>query len=126
MLIWFLIALLHGLTPLCCELFFRLDQYFPRLLKIGCSVIYKYKCYCDVVYKKRTNHKVETCIAQHVLADLRSSSRSLSLRTTQSVDDSSILQHLLDNPDCTAEQDDTFFSGPSLPTIYEFSSLHIL
>lgn len=73
------------------------------------SVIYKFKCHCDVVYIGWTNQRLEMRITQHMPTFLHSSSQSHVKRTTQVVHDSSIGQHWLDNPDCAADYNDAFF-----------------
>lgn len=72
-------------------------------------VIYNFKYRCEAVYIVWTNQRLETHIMQHVLVYLRASSQSCLLRTTQSIRDSSIEQHLLDNPDCVEEFNEMFF-----------------
>lgn len=72
--------------------------------------MYKFKCRCDAVYIGRTNLRLETRVAQHVPAFVRVGSSSQPIRTTQSVHESSIGQHLLDNNACAAEYEDTWFS----------------
>lgn len=70
-------------------------------------VIYKFKCRYDAVYIGRTNQKLQIHITQNIPTYLRLSQNRL--RNTQSVHDSSIGQHLLNNPDCAAEYDRFFF-----------------
>lgn len=71
------------------------------------SIVYKYKYQSNVVYMGPTNQMLETRIAQHVPTYLRFSCQSRSLRSSQSVHDSSIGLHIFDNQDCAAEYDDT-------------------
>lgn len=83
------------------------------------SVIYKLKCCCNMVYIGWINQRLETLIMQHVPAYLCSSSQSHVLRTTQAMHDFLIWQNLLDNPNCDASYDDTFF--PSYVMLTRFS-----
>lgn len=74
-------------------------------------VVYKFKYCCDAVYIGRTNLRLETQAVQHVPAVLRSGSLSQPIRrTTLAVHESTIGQHLLDNPACASEYEDMWFS----------------
>lgn len=120
----FQLVLLHAVK---LRAVFQTKSAFPSFSKNCLSYfhkslgVYKFKCRCEAVYIGPTNQRLETRITQHVPVYLRSSSQSRKWRTTQAVHDSSIGQHLLENPDSAAEYKGSFSILHSARSVYYLS-----
>lgn len=93
---------------------FKTRNVFPSFIKDRLSyqsknsVIYQFKCRCDSVYIGRTGLRLETRVSQHVPSHQRNPEHRN--RVSQSVQESAIGQHLMDNQDCASAYKDTWFS----------------